>query len=94
MADQEGRRRIALSFAHKIGQLLHEVRPVVGDGVPWIVAEPVDHLDLEAALAQTFMDHPVGAAGEAVAVRENDAREHAQISFSSGVVIFLSRVLR
>ena len=58
----------------EIGQLLHQVRPVVAHGVLRVVPEFLDGVDVEAAVAQTVEHHPVGAGGKAVAVRKNDRR--------------------
>jgi len=56
----------------EVGQLLHQVRPVVGDGVALVVAELVHRLDGEAARAQVLEQHAVGGGGEAVGVGKND----------------------
>ena len=78
MADEEHRRRPPPStrVLREIGELLHQVRPVVGDGVLRVVAEFLDRIDLEAAVAQAVEHHAVGARGKAVAVGEDDGRKH------------------
>jgi hypothetical protein len=92
MAHQEGGFAGLVDLARgEVVQLLHQPRPVVADRVLRIVAELVDGLDREAACAQVPEQDAVGAGGKAVGVREDD---QAQISFSSGRVIFFSGLLR
>nr|ART89648.1 hypothetical protein [uncultured bacterium] len=73
MADQEGRFAGLVDLARgKVVQLLHQVRPVVGDRVLRRMPELVNRLDGEAARAQVLEQHAVGGGGEAVGVREDD----------------------
>ncbi|MCY1542572.1 hypothetical protein D9M68_783270 [compost metagenome] len=100
MADEKHRAARAVGTQlGEVGQLLHQVRPVVGDGVLRVVPEFLDGVDLEAAAAQAVEDDAVGARGKAVAVREHDGRhrhgrDRLQISFSSGVEILRSGLCR
>jgi hypothetical protein len=57
----------------KVGQLLHQVGPVVGDRVLGVMTKLLDGIELKAALAQVFEKHAVCAGWETVAVREDDA---------------------
>ena len=84
MPDQKGRLVIALVRLGKVGQLLHQVRPVVGDGVGRVVAELVDGMDFKATLAQALEHQAIGATGEAVAMRKDDAAEHFRSAFLRG----------
>ena len=97
VTDQEHRLTDAIgSRLREVGQLLHQVRPVVGDGVLRVVPELLDCTDREAAIAQAVEHHPVGAGRKAVAMRKHNrwhgacAAQRGQISFSSGVEIFFS----
>ena len=75
MAHQKHWRAGALHlFLGKVGQLLHQVRPVAGDRVARVVAKAVHRADLEAARAQVLEQHVVGAGRKAVAVGENKVR--------------------
>jgi hypothetical protein len=65
MADQEHRAAGAVGVALcEIGQLLHQVRPVVGDGVLRVVPELLDGVDLEAAVAQAVENDAVVCSGK------------------------------
>ena len=59
-------------FGGELRQLLHQVRPVVGDRKARVVAKAVYRADIEPALAQVVKKHAVGARGKAVSVGEND----------------------
>jgi len=59
-------------FGGELGQLLDQVRPVVGDRKARVVAKAVHCADVETALAQVVKQHTVGARGKAVSVGEND----------------------
>jgi len=73
MADQEGRLAGFFYFlAGKVGQLLHQVRPVAGDRVAWVVAEFFNRLDLKTPRLQALEQHAVGAGRKAVAMGKND----------------------
>jgi len=74
---------------HKVTQLLHQMRPVVGDGVLRVVTKLLDGTNREAARLQAFEQNAVGAGRKTVGVGEDD-----QISFSSGVLIFFRGWLR
>ena len=88
----------------EVGQLLHQVRPVAGDGVGGVVAVFFDGANVKPTGFQLAEQHAVGAGGEAVAVGKDDQRAGAgvgclgfgahggrgQISFSSGVLILRS----
>ena len=76
MANQKGGLAVGLPNAGEIGQLLHQMRPVVGHRVLRIVAVFVDGMHLESALAQVFEHQAVSAPGKTVAMREDDAPEH------------------
>ena len=76
---------------HEICELLHDMRPIIGDGVARVVPELVNRLNSEASFFERIEHHAIGAGWEAVAVRED---EQAQISFSSGVEIFFKGMLR
>ena len=84
----------------KVGQLLHQVRPVAGDGVARVVPEAVQRHHGQTMGAQAFEHLAVGGPGEAVAVAEDDQRlggvggGQGQISFSDSLLIFLSGRLR
>ena len=96
MAHQEGLFAAALLLlGGKIRQVLHQVGPVVADGVFLVMAIAFDGADAKAALAQVIEQHAVGAGGETVGVGENDAG-HGTVhtSLSRGVVIFLMGRLR
>ena len=69
----------------EIGQLLHEVRPVVRDRVGGVMAEPFDGFYREAALAQALEQHTVGAGGKAVGMGKHD-QGHVVNPFGSGVL--------
>ena len=84
----------------EVGQLLHQVRPVAGDGVARIVTKAVNRMDVKTTFTQQGKQQAVGASRKAVGVRE-DQGLHARgggarrprlpyTSFSSGVVIFLT----
>src|SRR5205823_2622861 len=97
MADEEHRTAGGRCMKlREIGELLNQVRPVVGDGVGRVVPELLDRVDLETATAQALEHDAVGAGRKAVAVREDDRRQrgHCQISFSSGVEILRSALWR
>ena len=93
MAHQKRRFTGFLDFCRcKVGQLLHHVRPVVGNGVVGVMPKLVYRLDFEAPAAQVFEEDAVGAGSKTVGVGKDDQRH--QISFSCGVPIFLSGLLR
>jgi hypothetical protein len=59
-------------FGAEVGQLLHQVWPVAGDGVTRVVAEFFNRLDLETTRFQALEQDTVGAGGKAVAVGKNN----------------------
>lgn len=73
MADQKGRLAGLFNFlAGKVGQLLHQVRPVAGHGVAGVMAEFFNRLDLKTPCLQALEQHAVGAGRKAVAMGKND----------------------
>jgi hypothetical protein len=79
MADQP--RGLAVFFdlrRGEVGELLHQMRPVAGDGVLRVVAELLQSAHRKTACAQAAKQDRVGAGREAVAVRKND---HDEASF-------------
>ena len=52
-------------------QLVHQMRPVVGDGMQRVVAEALHAAGFDAALAQQRKQQAIGADGKAVGVRED-----------------------
>src|SRR5574343_1051631 len=76
MTDQKGRRADPVGLRlGKVNQLLHQMRPVVGDRVARVMAKLVQSLDLQAAAAQLGEQHPVGAGRKAVGVGEDEVGE-------------------
>lgn len=61
----------------EFGQLLYQMRPVVGNRVTWVMSEFVNGLDLKTALFKVLKQATISASAEAVGVREDDKR-HAQ----------------
>ena len=86
VADEKGGLACLVHLATgEIGQLLHEVRPVVRDRVGGVMAEPFDGFYREAALAQALEQHTVGAGGKAVGMGKHD-QGHVVNPFGSGVL--------
>ena len=79
----------------EIDQLLHQMRPVVGNRVLGVVAEFLDGFDREATRFQALEQNTISAGGKAVGVGKDDGYgRHAQIKRSCGVLIFFSGRLR
>ena len=97
-AHQEAENALAMALhfgRSEVGELLHQERPVAGDGIARVVAELVHRLDRKTARPQRAEHQVVGGGGKAVGVGKNDQRglavgHRGQISLSFGVVIFLS----
>ena len=62
----------------KVSELLHQMRPVAGDGVACIMTKAFQRLHIKAALTQQRKQIAVGACGKAVGVGKDQGLHGAK----------------